>query len=184
MRRSHSNVTHHLSTGLLIFLLALFLSGCGGGTYGTGGSHSTAILRSATGTPIEGAIVQGVGSSKSYTSKRNGSVYLPLNQSFPLSPIRITLMQGEVIYRYVNTDEAIATKSPIILEFDEREGATVEAKPATDACIPQIDSWKAGISDDAAGLSSNQQNAITLIIDSAQLQCEEKLQLIVAIAFP
>jgi len=183
LSKALSHLSYRLCICLFIFLLLILPQGCGGGTYGTGGSDASAILRSAAGTPIEGAILQGVGSTKSYTSKDDGSVFLPLNENFPLSPIRIKFIEGNEIYRYVNTDEAIAAKGPIIIEFDQRAGATVEANPETDTCTPKVDSWRAGVSVDGTGLSLEQRNAISRAIDNAQLQCEEKLQQIVTIAF-
>jgi hypothetical protein len=132
---------------------------------------------------VEGAIVRGVGSPKTYTSKKDGSVYLPLNQNFPLSPISIVLIGSAEIFRYVNTDEALAAKDPVILEIDERKDVLVEAHPTADACQPKIDSWSAGISEDGAGLSYDERSAIRRIIDNTQLECEEQLQQIVNIAF-
>lgn len=184
MRKPQSESAFRRYMGFLMFLLALFSAGCGGGTYGTGGgSNASAILRSANGTPIEGAIIQGVGSAKSYTSGKDGSVKLPLNESFPLSPIRIMLIGGDEFYLYVNTDEALAGKTPIIIEFDNREGAMVETSPETDPCPIRIDSWKAGIAEDGAGLSTQERDAISRVINNNRLQCEEKLQQINAVAF-
>ena len=167
----------------------MFALGCGGGTYGTGGSHtnSTAILRSSlSGLPVEGATLQGVGSSETFISNKDGLVTLPLNENFPLSPIRVKLFDGNEMYTYVATDKAIKTKEPIVLEVSPTESGMTEttAVGIKDTCSAQLDSWMAGISSqDESGLSHDQISAIADTAEDTALDCQEKLLRIVQIAF-
>jgi hypothetical protein len=93
------------------------------------------------------------------------------------------LAEGTEVYRYINTDQALAADGPIFIEIDNRTESMVQAKPENDTCALKLDSWKAGISEDGAGLSIEERNTINAIINTPQLECEQKIQEIVKRVF-
>lgn len=181
---------HILRVPILLGIAVLTsLSGCGGGTYGTGGSSPVyARAVDASGAPVPGVIAVGVATSERSVSDQTGLLVLPLNESFPLAPVQFTEPQGQTVIRYLSTSRKAPARDPLKIQVRGKlSGGGVQSRGDAVSCIELLDSWRSALSDPAAHFTDAQRSHLSGVLSrpSATLDssCEETVSELERVGF-
>lgn len=169
-------------TSILMIALGGVLSGCGGGTYGTGGSAPVyARVVDESGFPLVGVVASGVAIDTQQASDSTGILVLPTNQSFPVAPVSFILPTGIQVIGYIPTDLETTRESALIIELrsDRNAPGASSANGETLGCEEVRDSWHSALKDPHLGLPEEERGALLNIIERGEDGCHgvvEKLE--------
>lgn len=159
---------------LLLICHSILWAGCGGGTYGTGGSnHVLARVVDGSGVPVEGVVATGVAIESVSVSDKRGVLTLPLNDSFPEAPVKFAPPGGREVIRYVPSNYSDSREELLeIVVPVGNSGSAPSGAQGEPSCPELLDSWRSALADPELGLSQGMREKLETILGESQLSCE------------
>ena len=160
----------------LIIALAGVLSGCGGGTYGTGGSAPMyARVVDESGAPLVGVVALGVAIETPPASDDSGILILPANESFRIAPVSFILPTGVQVVGYVSTDVRTTRDDALLIELrsDRNGSVSSSVNGETLGCEVLRDSWYSALKDPNLGLPVEERAKLFYILERSEGGCQD-----------